>query len=112
MGVRGMTIQQSLQHVVNNPELESDDLLQVPASELVCRVLFDIANSAQLKDRKSMARANTARGGGIFLHASSSRSTAGCVAVDYWETRRIIRWLDAGKKPRIVMAPTSWLSNA
>lgn len=58
------------------------------------------------------ARANTARGGGIFLHASSSRSTAGCVSVDYWETRRIIRWLDAGKKPRIVMAPTSWLNNA
>lgn len=58
------------------------------------------------------ARSNTARGGGIFLHASSSRATAGCVSVDYWETRRIIRWLDAAKKPRIVMAPTSWLKNA
>lgn len=56
-----MTIQQALQHVVNNPELDTDDLLNVPVSELVCRTLFDIANSAQLKDKKSMARANTAR---------------------------------------------------
>ena len=61
MGVKPRTILQSLQHVADNPELDTDDLLSVPASELVCRTLFDIANSAQLKDRKSMAQANTAR---------------------------------------------------
>lgn len=75
MGVRTMTIQQALQHVVNNPELESDDLLQVPASELVCRTLFDIANSAQLKDRRSMARANTART--IIFHRLVGRRKTG-----------------------------------
>lgn len=56
-----MTIQQALQHVVNNPELETDDLLNVPISELICRTLFDVANSPSMHDRKSMARANTAR---------------------------------------------------
>lgn len=61
MGVKTKTILQALQHVVDNPELETDDLLNVPASELVCRTLFDIANSAQLQDRKSMAQANVAR---------------------------------------------------
>lgn len=61
MGVKSRTILQALQHVVDNPELDTDDLLVVPASELVCRTLFDIANSAQLQDRKSMAQANVAR---------------------------------------------------
>ena len=61
MGVKTKTILQALQHVVDNPELDTDDLLVVPASELVCRTLFDIANSAQLHDRKSMAQANVAR---------------------------------------------------
>lgn len=75
MGVRTMTIQQALQHVVNNPELDTDDLLQVPASELVCRTLFDIANSAQMKDRKSMARANTART--IIFHRLVGRRKTG-----------------------------------
>jgi hypothetical protein len=70
-----MTIQQSLQHVVSHPELTTDDLLNVPASELVCRTLFDIANSAQLKDRRSMARANTART--IIFHRLVGRRKTG-----------------------------------
>ena len=55
------TIQQSLQHVADNPEMPTDDLISLPAHELISRALFQIANGAQLDDNKSLARANTAR---------------------------------------------------
>jgi hypothetical protein len=61
MGVKRVTVRQALQHVADNPVLKTDDLLQVPISELISRTLFDIANGAQLRDRKSMTHANVAR---------------------------------------------------
>lgn len=56
-----VTIQQALQNVVDHPDFGTDDLLALPAHELICRTLFDIANNAALADKKSMAAANTAR---------------------------------------------------
>ena len=56
-----VTIRQSLQHVVDNPVLRTDDMISLPAHELVSRTLFKIANGAQISERGSMARANTAR---------------------------------------------------
>jgi hypothetical protein len=59
--MRMVTIRQSLQHVVDNPVLKSDDMLSLPAHELVSRTLFEIANGAQISERGSMGRANIAR---------------------------------------------------
>ena len=56
-----VTIRQALQHVVDNPVLKTDDLLSLPAHELVSRTLFEIANGAQISERGSMTRANVAR---------------------------------------------------
>jgi hypothetical protein len=56
-----VTIRQSLQHVVDNPVLQTDDLIGLPAHELVSRTLFEIANGAQISERGSMNRANIAR---------------------------------------------------
>jgi hypothetical protein len=59
--MRTTTIRQALQHVVNNPELESDELVALPVHELVSRTLFEIANSAHPSKRGSLAKANVAR---------------------------------------------------
>lgn len=56
-----VTIRQALQHVVDNPVLGTDDLISLPAHELVSRTLFEIANGAQISERGSMTRANVAR---------------------------------------------------
>lgn len=56
-----VTIQQALQRVADHPHPETDVALQLPAHELVCRSLFDIANNPDAKVRGSMARANRAR---------------------------------------------------
>lgn len=56
-----VTIKQSLQHVADNPMPRTDDLLSLPAHELVARTLFEIANGARIGERNSMARANVAR---------------------------------------------------
>jgi hypothetical protein len=56
-----VSIRQALQHVADNPTVNTDVLLEVPAHELVCRTLFDIANGADLVDKPSQSRANVAR---------------------------------------------------
>jgi hypothetical protein len=56
-----ITIRQALQHVADNPVLDTDELINVPACELVCRTLFEIANSPTKDHRGSMSRANAAR---------------------------------------------------
>ena len=56
-----VTIRHALQHVADNPVVNTDMLLDVPAYELVSRTLFEIANGAQLDDRGSQAKANIAR---------------------------------------------------
>jgi hypothetical protein len=59
--MRIVTIRQSLQYVVDHPVLETDDLIGLPAHELVSRTMFEIANGAQISERGSMNRANIAR---------------------------------------------------
>jgi L,D-peptidoglycan transpeptidase YkuD (ErfK/YbiS/YcfS/YnhG family) len=56
--------------------------------------------------------ADTARGGGIFLHVNGPGSTAGCVSVGRKAIRKILRWLDPTKHPVIVMAPTKAIDRA
>ena len=53
--------------------------------------------------------ADTARGGGIFLHVRRQAATAGCVAVDRPVVRRLLRWLDPAASPRIVMGPRRYV---
>ena len=59
--MRQVTIRQALQHVADNPDLETDDIIAMKVHELVARNLFDIANGANMKERGSMSRANVAR---------------------------------------------------
>ncbi len=54
-------------------------------------------------------RANTALGGGIFLHVQHSRYTAGCVAGPLSDIKWLTRWLDPGQQPRIVTGPAAWV---
>lgn len=56
-----VTIRQALQHVADNPVLETDELIQVHVYELVARALFEISNQPDSSVRGSMARANKAR---------------------------------------------------
>jgi hypothetical protein len=56
-----VTIKQSMQHVADNPMVDMDQMLELPAHELVCRTLFGIANGADLTDKPSQSRANVAR---------------------------------------------------
>lgn len=51
-----------------------------------------------------------ARGSGIFLHAGTGGSTAGCVSLPKSELVRVLNWLDPAKSPRIVLGPDSVLS--
>ena len=56
-----MSIRQALQHVADNPNLNTDMLLDVPAHELVARTLFEIANGGTVGDQASLVKANAAR---------------------------------------------------
>lgn len=49
----------------------------------------------------------TDKGGGIFLHVTSGRPTAGCVAVSNREMRLTLQWLDPAAQPRIVIGTRS-----
>jgi L,D-peptidoglycan transpeptidase YkuD (ErfK/YbiS/YcfS/YnhG family) len=53
--------------------------------------------------------ANTAKGGGIFLHVNGDGATAGCVSVARPVMRHLVQWLTPGAHPRIVMGPRSAL---
>jgi L,D-peptidoglycan transpeptidase YkuD (ErfK/YbiS/YcfS/YnhG family) len=54
--------------------------------------------------------ADPARGSGIFLHVSANRGTAGCIALAQADLVRVLKWLDPGAAPRIVLAPSTALS--
>lgn len=56
-----VTIREALQYVADNPEIKTDELIQLPVYELVSRNLFEIANHPEASVRGSMARANRAR---------------------------------------------------
>jgi len=57
-------------------------------------------------------RADTRRGGGIFLHVQRSRFTSGCVAGPLADIRWTVGWLDPAQSPRIVMGPRAWVTRS
>lgn len=59
--------------------------------------------------RRTKNPADTRRGGGIFLHASNGKVTAGCIAIDRDRMRAVMRWLDPAKSPVIVVGLKSTL---
>jgi L,D-peptidoglycan transpeptidase YkuD (ErfK/YbiS/YcfS/YnhG family) len=57
-------------------------------------------------------RADTSRGGGIFLHVTDGGPTAGCVSMRLRPLRRLVRWLDPAESPRVVMGPRGYVRRA
>jgi L,D-peptidoglycan transpeptidase YkuD (ErfK/YbiS/YcfS/YnhG family) len=58
-----------------------------------------------------VVKADPPRGSGIFLHVMvPGRATAGCVSLAESDLLKVLRWLDPGAAPRIVLAPRSALS--
>jgi L,D-peptidoglycan transpeptidase YkuD (ErfK/YbiS/YcfS/YnhG family) len=49
------------------------------------------------------------KGSAIFLHVSLGRPTSGCVSVDASVLVQLLRWLDPGRDPVIVMGPSSYV---
>lgn len=56
-----VSIREALKRVSDYPRMVDDELIQVPAHELVCRNLFEIANHPDVAQRGSLTRANKAR---------------------------------------------------
>ena len=56
-----VSIHEAMKRVAEYPVMLDDDLIQVPAHELICRTLFEISNRPDATQRGSMARANKAR---------------------------------------------------
>ena len=56
-----ITVKDALQAVADHPQIRTDELIQLPVHELVCRNLFEIANHPDASQRGSMKKANTAR---------------------------------------------------
>lgn len=54
--------------------------------------------------RRSTTPPDTRRGGGIFLHATNGKVTAGCIAIPRDDMATVLRWLDPQKDPVIVIA--------
>lgn len=54
-------------------------------------------------ERRAALPAKVHKGGGIFLHVTRGRPTAGCISVPWRDMRRIARWLDPDAAPRIVV---------
>jgi L,D-peptidoglycan transpeptidase YkuD (ErfK/YbiS/YcfS/YnhG family) len=53
--------------------------------------------------------ADTARGGGIFMHVEGDGLTAGCVAMAQPQMRWLLRWVRPRDHPRLVMGPHSYI---
>ena len=53
--------------------------------------------------RRAENPANTAKGGGIFLHVSNGKVTAGCIAIPQAQMAQVMRWIDPAKQPVVVV---------
>lgn len=53
--------------------------------------------------RTTTRPADTRRGGGIFLHVTNGRATAGCIAISESAMARALRWIDPAAHPIIVI---------
>lgn len=56
-----VSVRQALQRVADYPTMLTDEVIEVPVHELICRTLFDIANKPDAKVRGSLGRSNRAR---------------------------------------------------
>ncbi|MGH3354574.1 MAG: L,D-transpeptidase family protein [Nocardioidaceae bacterium] len=54
-------------------------------------------------------RANTRKGGGIFVHVTDGGPTAGCVSMRLRRMRWLVRWLEPARTPRIAMGPRRYV---
>jgi L,D-peptidoglycan transpeptidase YkuD (ErfK/YbiS/YcfS/YnhG family) len=54
--------------------------------------------------RRSTVPPDTKLGGGIFLHVSNGKPTAGCIGIPIRQMRAIMQWLDPKRDPQIVIA--------
>jgi hypothetical protein len=57
--------------------------------------------------RRTTAPPDTKAGGGIFLHVSKGKPTAGCISIPLATMRGILTWLKPAKHPVIVIGPES-----
>ena len=53
--------------------------------------------------RRTSDPANTRAGGGIFLHVTNGKVTAGCIAIPEGAMRGVLQWLDPDRQPVIVV---------
>lgn len=57
--------------------------------------------------RRTNKPADTRAGGGIFLHVTNGKVTAGCIAIPEATMRQVLQWLDPTRKPVIVIGTES-----
>jgi L,D-peptidoglycan transpeptidase YkuD (ErfK/YbiS/YcfS/YnhG family) len=62
------------------------------------------------QQRVARHRADTSRGGGIFLHVTDGGPTAGCVSMRIRPLRRLVRWLDPARSPVVAMGPRRYVT--
>ncbi|MEJ7741376.1 MAG: L,D-transpeptidase family protein [Nocardioidaceae bacterium] len=67
--------------------------------------------SRQRRQWVARHRADTSRGGGIFLHVRGDGLTAGCVAMNRRDMRWLVRWVRPGADARLVMGPHDYIVN-
>ena len=53
--------------------------------------------------RRAENPADTTKGGGIFLHVSNGKVTAGCIAIPQAQMAKVMRWIDPAKQPVVVV---------
>ena len=61
--------------------------------------------------RRTTQPPNIKAGGGIFLHVSKGKPTAGCISVPLATMRGILTWLKPARHPVIVIGPESAISS-
>jgi L,D-peptidoglycan transpeptidase YkuD (ErfK/YbiS/YcfS/YnhG family) len=69
----------------------------------------DISYSPARKQWVAAQRADTERGGGIFLHVRGDGFTAGCVAMSRKNMRWLLRWVKPRAHARVVMGPHDYI---
>jgi len=74
---------------------------------------YNLPEGDVTRDKRGIRRteepANTAAGGGIFLHVSKGKPTAGCISVARPTMKSIMQWLDPAKDPVLVVGPVGSL---
>jgi L,D-peptidoglycan transpeptidase YkuD (ErfK/YbiS/YcfS/YnhG family) len=53
--------------------------------------------------RRAENPANTSKGGGIFLHVTNGKPTAGCIAIPQAQMAKVMRWINPAKQPLVIV---------